>query len=106
MRSQESYPLAAPLACPIEKDANAAQVARAMVAMWQRIDAALTPVLGRRGVAAIYKRSLYLTALHPWLQALHENIEGVIDLDALSAALVRQSSADALAAGNALLQTF
>jgi hypothetical protein len=107
MESQESSRIAAPLANRLGRDANAAQIADAMVATWQEIDAALTPIIGSRGVAALYKRSLYLTgAAHPWLAVLHGGSQAEIDLAALKSVVAQQGSADAALGGNALLQTF
>lgn len=107
MESQESGRIAAPLANRVGTDANAAQIADAMVATWQEIDAALTPIVGSKGVVALYRRSLYLTgAAHPWLAGTHEGTQAAIDLAALKSAVAQQSSADAALGGNALLQTF
>jgi hypothetical protein len=107
MHSQESSRLAAPLAHRVGKDADAARIAEAIVSTWQEIDAALSPIIGQRGVAALYKRSLYLTgAAHPWLAATHGSVQPTMDLAALKSVFVQQTSADAAAAGNALLQKF
>lgn len=107
MESQESRRIAAPLAHRVAKDADAAQIAEAVVSTWQEIDAALTPIIGQRGVAALHKRSLYLTgAAHPWLAGMHEGVQSTMDLATLKSVLAQQSSADAEAGGGALLQTF
>ena len=106
MDNQESRRIAVPLAHRIGSDADAAQVADAIVATWQEIDAALTPIIGQRGVAALYRRSTYLAAsAHPWLSA-RKGVQTVMDLAALKSVLARQSSADAAAGGGTLLQTF
>jgi hypothetical protein len=107
MQNQESRRLAAPLAHRVGKDANAAQIADAIVATWQEIDAALTPIIGQRGVAALYRRSLYLTcAAHPWLAGTHEDAHTDMDLAALKSVFREQSSTHAAGGGNALFQTF
>jgi hypothetical protein len=107
MGSQESSRLAAPLAHRVAKDADAARIAEAIASTWQEIDAALTPIIGQRGVAALYKRSLYLTAAtHPWLGATHQSVQPTLDLAALRSVFAQQTSADAAAGGSALLQTF
>src|SRR2546423_7238678 len=83
------------------------QIAEAMVATWRSVDAALAPILGTRGVAALYQRSIFLTsATHPWLASLLDGVNGRIDLPALKEVLTQQSSADASAGGNALMQAF
>jgi hypothetical protein len=78
-----------------------------LVATWQAVDAALTPIVGSKGVVALYRRSLYLSgAAHPWLASMHEGSHSEIDLAALKSVVAQQSSADAALGGNALLQTF
>ena len=106
MISQEDRGIAAALAHRIGEDASAAQIAEAIVSTWQGIEAALSPVIGKRGVAALYERSLHLSGLsHPWLAATRESVQTTMDLPALKSALSQQSSANAAAAGGALLQT-
>lgn len=87
--------------------ATAAQIADATVAAWQAIDSALAPIIGQRGVAALYKRSLHLNRLlRPCLNAALETTEAPLGLASLKAALAQQSADDAAAIGGELLQTF
>jgi len=87
--------------------AEPAQVADAIASTLQAIDAALRPIIGERGVAALYSRSLYLTSsAHPWLAGMHEGVQTAMDLAALKSTLAQQSTDHAAAAGSALLQTF
>jgi type II secretory pathway component PulK len=75
--------------------------------MWRDIEAALSPVIGPRGIAALYQRSLHLAgADHPWLSAAYEGALQPGDFSALRATLSRQSVADAAAAHAAMLQIF
>jgi len=38
------------------------------VAAWEAVDAALSPIFGHNGVAALFYRSVYLSSVdHPWL---------------------------------------
>lgn len=86
---------------------DAAQIADLSVSTWRAVDAALSPVIGQRGVAALYKRSLYLTrADHPCLSAVYEGELGPGEFAGLHTALSAQSNADAAAANGALLQAF
>jgi len=102
---QESRRTAAALGHRVAEGADAGQIADALCATWQAIDVALAPIVGSRGVAALYTRSLYLTgASHPWLAGLQEGAQGSMDLAALKPVFARQSRADALAGGDALLQ--
>lgn len=107
MESQERRQLATPLTHRVGKDANAAQIASTMVAIWQEIEATLTPIIGQRGVSALSRRSLYLTGhAYPWLADAKEGVKAAIDLAVLESAITQQSSADAAAGSTALLQTF
>ncbi|HWI77762.1 MAG TPA: hypothetical protein VNS31_01090 [Ramlibacter sp.] len=84
---------------------DAAKVAAAVASSWREIETALTPVIGRRGVGALFERSLYLARTrYPWLAAVPENIEARKDLAALTAVLQQQESAVAAAGGGAHLE--
>jgi hypothetical protein len=90
-----------------QEGADGAQIADEVAAILDAINAALTPIIGQRGVAAIYTRSLHLAVSSlPWLQTGQEGIQAVMDLTALKSVLAQQSSADAAVGGKAVLQTF
>ena len=75
--------------------------------MCEDISAALTPIIGSRGVAALYKRSLYLTAQdHPTLLGLQEQVQAEIDPSPLMTALTPLSDTEATRIGGALLIAF
>jgi len=87
--------------------ADARQVAEAAVAVWRAMDAALSPVIGARGSAALYKRSLHLTRTdYPWLAAAYQGAIQPGDFSALGAALSEQTAKAAAAAHDAVLYTF
>jgi hypothetical protein len=87
--------------------ADAPRIADSAVAMWRDIDAALSPIIGQRGVAALFKRSLLLIDPAPTsLVTAHDNADTLGDFAALRAALEQQSSANAIATNGALLQKF
>ncbi|HSI60036.1 MAG TPA: hypothetical protein VLA16_20935, partial [Ideonella sp.] len=104
----------APVPQPTDTPAAAAQapddlqrVSDAVMATWQRIDATLAPVIGPRGVAALFKRSLFLAApSHAWLDVAQEGVRPALDLTELRGALARQSAAEAAAGSALLLATF
>jgi hypothetical protein len=97
----------APLADRVTDGADAEQVAGAIVAIWLEIDQALHPIIGRRGVAALYNRSLSLTAAaYPWLAIDQPAVPAAIDPSGLRSALVQQTAAEAAAGGSALFQSF
>jgi hypothetical protein len=107
VESPESHRIATTLAERVENGANAAQIADAIVSAWQEIEAVLSPIVGQRGVAMLYKRSLYLIGpAHPWLAGMHEGVQTAVDLAALKSVFAQQNSTDAAAAGGAFLQTF
>ena len=82
-------------------------VAQSALGTWRRIDDALSPIIGRRGVAGLYKRSLSLTRrAHPPLTEVFEGLLTPGDYTALQHTLAQQSGPVALAASVALLQTF
>lgn len=87
--------------------ADAARVADAAVSTLRDIDAGLSPIVGKGGVAALYKRSVHLTcAAHPWLSAVQPGALSPDEFASLHAALSQQTASNAAAASAALLQTF
>lgn len=75
------------------------------IAKWRDIENVLAPIIGQRGVAALYRRSLFLTRnSHPWLAAVYEDSLQPGDYTILRAALVQH--ANRKAANAALMQTF
>jgi hypothetical protein len=97
----------APLGQRLVVGADVAQVTDTILAVWQEIDQALSPIVGHRGVAALYSRSLKLTAVaHPWLASAASDVLAAIDPTVLRAALLQQTAAQAAAGGDALFATF
>ena len=99
-------------------------VSDSIVAAWSEINAALMPIIGHQGVAALYKRSANLTArTHPWLGAAIDTGNGngndsggnggssasndnVVDLDALRSVFMRQDAVIASATAEEFLRNF
>jgi hypothetical protein len=107
MNSTEEGLLAAPLSHRVAAGEPASGIADAVVSTWQEIATALSPLIGERGVAALYKRSLFLTTnKHPWLASAYEGLQGPMNLPMLNAAMSQQTSASAASGGTALFQTF
>jgi hypothetical protein len=78
-----------------------------MLSIWHDIDSALKPIIGMRGVAALYVRSVHLSVPgYPWLEGTYANMEKTLNAEPLKAVLLQQDRDDALAAGEALLQAF
>lgn len=82
-------------------------IASLIVSVWRDIDAALAPIIGHRGVGALFRRTLHLIRQdYPWLMASHESMADPIDFMALHATLSQRPSANVVAANGALLQKF
>ncbi|MEO6660290.1 MAG: hypothetical protein ABIN44_08260 [Burkholderiaceae bacterium] len=105
MQYQEGNPIADSLKGAVAAGASSDEVAALVAAMLRGIDRALAPIVGERGVAALYTRSLHLArAMHSGLPASTQGSEFEVDVAALTAALAAQGSEDAAAAGTNLLQ--
>lgn len=96
------------LAGRIAPGASASEVAAATVAIWADIEFSLIPVVGTRGVDALYRRSLQVTGdAHPWMAAARsDGVRPDADIATFAAILAGQSGAIATDAANAFLQTF
>jgi hypothetical protein len=107
MQSQERDRIAAFLEGSVSAGASSKDVAEAVAAAFRGIDQALMPIIGPRGVAALYTRSVHLARqAHVWFPHSAEGAPTTMDLAALTAALAQQTADDAAAAGVRLLQTF
>ena len=91
----------------LANEADAAQIADAINAIWMEIESSLFPVLGQRGVTALYQRCLYITAReYPWLAGTFEGAQSSTNLPLLRATLIQRTPTNAAAASCALLQEF
>jgi hypothetical protein len=87
--------------------ASSSQIAGSVAAACRGIETALAPMIGRRGVAALLGRSLYLTARkHRWIEGMTEGNQSDIDIEGFESSIARQTSANAAAAGQLFLSTF
>lgn len=99
--------LTAPLSERAPPGASASQIAAALGSIALELDAALTPIIGPRGVMALWQRSLHLTsAAHPWLSAGQPGGLSPLDTALLATAVAQRDDHDATVAVNALLQAF
>lgn|SRR5690348_5220361 len=86
------------------KAMNAAQAADLAVATWRKIDDALWPIIGHVGMAALFKRSLYLArAEQPALTAMADAEIAPGDFTLLREVLAQQSGVDAAVAVQGVL---
>ena len=87
-------------------DDNAQMVAGAAVDRWVSMVGALTPVLGQRGVAALYRRTLIVAGrTHPCLLQAHEDTEPIC-FEPLRKVLLQQPADQAAMATEASIETF
>ncbi len=99
--------LAAGLLDRLSRDTEVAQVAARLAAYCADIDAALSPILGRRGVAALMHRSLRVaSAAHPWLTVRYGGLSTFTDVAVLVEATLEQDRGAAAAGVGTLIQTF
>ena len=90
-----------------QADVDVERVADAIVVVWLEINQALHPIIGYRGVAALFNRSLKIAIReHAWLGDGHQGVLAAVDASALKATLLRQTPDVAMAGGIALLVTF
>jgi hypothetical protein len=107
LESQSSRWVAAILAKRSGIHPDAIQIADATIAVWYDITTALKAIIGQQGVAALYDRSVALTArTYPWLTSSRAGDEHSVELDGLQSVIARQSNEDAAAGSSELLQTF
>jgi hypothetical protein len=85
---------------------DASDFSRAALRLWRQIKVRLQPVIGDRGVEALLRRSLHLTArTFPWLVMAASGNDHV-SLEQIEACLAGQETSVAAGACNALLATF
>ena len=107
MHRQERDRIAAYLDGAVSAGVSSEEVAALIVTTFGGINQVLAPILGQRGMAALYKRSVHLSRpVHPWLPSAEESAELLTDFAPLEAALATRTSADAAAAGTQLLDSF
>ena len=96
-----------PLESRVDRDATAAQIAAVMATVCEEITAALSPIVGARGVAALHNRSRHLCAAgHSWMAGLREATALNTGCETLVALMAQREPGEALICGEAYLQTF
>ncbi|MBG9389288.1 hypothetical protein [Caenimonas aquaedulcis] len=85
--------------------ARPGQVADAAVREWNYVHGALSPLIGQRGAASLFRRVLHLArADRPWLDAAYLGNSGPGDFASFHAALSRQESLIAAGAHDEMLR--
>ena len=97
-----------PLAQRVAKGGSAVQVADATALLWHDVELALQPVIGRRGVASLFERTLHLASndFH-WLPSPAPGDLGrAVETADLVQSLAMQSPEVAIDASNAMFTIF
>ena len=109
-KNQEVRGVAVPLDAWTAGGMSAAQVAAAVIEIWHLIDDGLTPVLGGRGLVALYQRTLFLTAQDcsdlMGLPEARQELLAAATPAALQLLIARQTPDTAAALGVTFLQNF
>ena len=101
MEPPDTDGIAASLSRRVGPNAGAVQIAEAMAVMLQQIDAALGPVIGSRGVAALYKRSIHLACTTSrWLYVAQDEPAALVRV------LAQRSDAEADTGARVFLRSF
>jgi len=82
-------------------------IAEAALDMWRRVSDRLEPVIGIRGVDALFNRALHVTGrTYPWLMATSVDEDGAAQLAGLRLRLAGRGPVQAEEASYVLLMTF
>lgn len=107
MQSPESRRIAAALASRLGQSTDPTFVAASVVSLWRDMERVLSPIIGVRGVAALYGRTIFVTSrMHSWLGNAPEGVQSSMDLDSLHTAISAQPRAVGIEGGSALFSTF
>jgi hypothetical protein len=78
-----------------------------LVRIWVDIESALGPILGKRGVEALYNRSLQLSSsAHEWLPGVQPGALAEMDFEALETAFANEGTKEGIAAAAGILRSF
>jgi hypothetical protein len=73
----------------------------------EQIQAVVAPIIGQKGLVALYERSRHLSSrFHPWLADPQGRSASGMDLDALRLLVARQNESEAAAGARLLLKSF
>ena len=87
--------------------ADAVRIAEIAVSIWDDVATALAPIIGQPGVAALFKRNIYLTrTAHSYLQTIDEKASLSDGLAALQRILAHLDRTEVIAVNAALLRNF
>jgi hypothetical protein len=106
-KNREGPRIVSILALRVGQSTDSKQIARALAETWSEAEAALIPIIGAEGVAALLRRSIFLSsAAHAWFAALPKSARRVSDFGAVSSLIAEQPAQEALAGSTSLLLQF
>jgi hypothetical protein len=94
---------------PTVRESPATCSAESIVGAWESVDAALSPIIGHNGVAALFYRSVHLASTdHPWVMRIQETQArgSGLPLPLLRSVVAQQSESEAAIANRLLLDKF
>jgi hypothetical protein len=95
------------LAQHLDAGASSSQITKLIGRVCQEIELALVPIVGQRGLAALFARSLHLSVkTHPWLSGGESGLPLAFNSAALCAVIAQQARPEAMAGACFFLQTF
>ena len=107
MQLEDGRPIASILLPRVAAGASSADIANAVVGAFEEVDRALSPIVGRRGLAALLNRALHVAgARHSWLQSTFDDGRAPLDFEPLRSILACQSDSETAAGGGELLYGF
>jgi len=107
IENREGPRIVATLALRVGRSTNSTQIADAVAQIWSEAESALTPIIGREGVAALLKRSLFLSgSAYTWLLNTPKGVHKFTDLDTLKSLIASQTAEEATAGSTALFLQF
>ena len=107
LRSSDTGAVVTFLLGKVKQGNTASDVAQFVMTSCFEIDKALSPVLGRRGLEGMFKRSMHLASVtQPWLNASVDGFDLSADLTEIQGVLKRQSPELAARGGGLFLEQF
>jgi len=107
IEKREGPRIVATLALRVGRSTNSTQIADAVAQIWSEAALALTPIIGLEGVAALLKRSLYLSgSTYAWLSIAPKTGNQPIDFDTLKSLIADRTAEEAMAGSTALFAQF
>ncbi|QIE29655.1 hypothetical protein [Caballeronia sp. SBC2] len=95
------------LALRVGRSSDSTQIADAVAQIWSEAEAALIPIIGREGVAALLRRSIFLsTSAYAWFSDLPNGDVKAINFGAVELLIANQPAEEAKRGGAALLLQF